>query len=52
MIDFDELRIFVLRTPASPPIRRARLHLFDMYRYSEDYEKLYQLIIDLGGTIE
>lgn len=52
MIDFDELRIFVLCAPASPPIRRARLHLFDMYRYLEDYEKLYQLIIDLGGTIE
>lgn len=50
--DFDTLRIFVLRCPASPPIRRLRLSLFDRYRYEEDYENLYKLITDLGGTIE
>lgn len=52
MVNLDELRIIVLRAPASPPIRRARLHLFDLYRYMEDYEKLYKLITDIGGTIE
>lgn len=52
MIDLDKLRIIILRMPASPPVRRARLHLFDIYRYAEDYDKLYQLIIDIGGTIE
>ena len=52
MTDLDKLRIIVLRMPASPPVRRARLHLFDIYRYAEDYDKLYQLIIDIGGTIE
>ena len=52
MFDLDSLRIFILRAPASPPIRRARLHLFDTYRYAEDYEKIYNLIIDLGGKIE
>lgn len=50
--DFDTLRIFVLRCPASPPIRRLRLSLFDRYRYEEDYESLYKMIIDLGGIIE
>ena len=51
-MNLDELRIFILHAPASPPIRRARLHLFDLYRYSEDYEKIYNLINDLGGIIE
>ena len=52
MFDFDKLRIFVLHAPASQPIRKMRLYLFDMYRYAEEYEKIYQLIEDLGGTIE
>lgn len=52
MFNFDELRIFIMRAPASPPIRKIRLYLFDMYRYAEDYEKIYKLVTDLGGTIE
>lgn len=50
--DFDEMRIFILHAPASPPIRRLRLQLFDLYRYMEDYEKLYEMVIELGGKIE
>ena len=52
MFNLDELRIFILRAPASPPIRRARLHLFDLYRYAEDYEKIYNLINDIGCKVE
>ena len=50
--DFDTLRVFVLHCPASPPVRRLRLALFDLYRYEEDYENLYKLVINLGGVIE
>jgi hypothetical protein len=50
--DIDVLRAFVLHCPASPPIRRLRLSLFDRYRYEEDYEAIYQFITDLGGIIE
>lgn len=50
--DFNEMRLFVLHAPASIPIRRLRLQLFDLYRYAEDYEKLYEMITMLGGTIE
>ena len=50
--DFEKLRTFIFKLPASPPIRRARLHLFDMYRYSEDYEQLYKYVKELGGQIE
>lgn len=50
--DFEVLRDFVRRCPASPPIKRLRLSLFDRYRYAEDYENIYKLITDLGGIIK
>lgn len=50
--DFETLRDFVLHCHGSTPIRRARLQLFDLYRYNEDYEKIYKMIIDLGGIIK
>ena len=52
MTDLDTLRDFVRKCPASPPIRNLRLTLFDNYRLAQDYEKIYQLVIDLGGIIE
>ena len=52
MTDLDALRDFVRKCPASPPIRNLRLTLFDNYRLAQDYEKIYQLVIDLGGIIE
>lgn len=52
LTDFETLRIFILNCPASPPIRKLRLTLFDNYRYAEDYEKIYKLVTDLGGIIE
>lgn len=50
--DFDEMRDFIMHLPASFPVKRLRLRLFDMYRYAEEYEKLYYFITELGGTIE
>ena len=50
--NFDEMRNFVMHLPASLPVKRLRLHLFDIYRYTEDYEKLYNFITELGGIIE
>lgn len=47
MNELDEIRIWILRQPASPSIRALRLHLFDLYRYGEDYEKIYQMVQDL-----
>lgn len=50
--DFDAMREFVAHCPASLSIKKLRLHMFDMYRYAEDYESIYKMIIDLGGIIE
>ena len=45
--NFDELRDWIKRQPASPKIKRMRVNLFDIYRYQEDYEKIYQMVQDL-----
>lgn len=50
--DFDAMREFVAHCPASLPVKKLRLRVFDMYRYAEDYEKIYTMITDLGGIIE
>ena len=47
MNELDEIRIWILRQPASRSVRTLRLHLFDLYRYGEDYEKIYQMVEDL-----
>lgn len=50
--DFESMRDFIAHLHASLPIKRYRLQLFDMYRYTEDYEKLYEFFTMLGGIIE
>lgn len=50
MNELDKIRIWILRQPASPSIRALRLHLFDLYRYNEDYEKIYQMIENLTNN--
>ena len=47
MQDLDAIRTWIAARPASMPVRKLRLHLFDLYRYAEDYEKIYSLIEDL-----
>lgn len=51
-IDLDEMRDLIERCPASRKIRSLRLHLFDLYRYAEDYESLYKIIVDIGVVVE
>lgn len=52
MTDFDAMRNW-LRTLSGPfEIRRARINIFDRYRYREDYEAIYNFIIEMGGEIE
>ena len=45
--DFDEMRDWIKRQPASIKIKHIRLYLFDMYRYQEEYEKIYAMIKEL-----
>lgn len=45
--DLDKIREWIKHQPASPKIKRMRVNLFDIYRYSEDYEKIYQMVQDL-----
>lgn len=52
IFDLDVMRSFVLHRPGAPALRRLRLWIFDKYRYEEDYEKIYALVTNLGGTIE
>lgn len=49
--NFDAMREWLKTLDGSPAIRRARIDIFDRFRYREDYEAIYQLIIDLGGVI-
>lgn len=49
MKDLDNIRAWISAQPASLPVRKLRLHLFDLYRYAEDYDKIYELINDLKG---
>lgn len=44
MKNLDEIRKWLERQPASPKIRRARLILFDRYRYTENYDGIYKMI--------
>lgn len=46
--DFEEMRKIIMRAPAtSIKVRRTRLHLFDLWRYQEEYEKIFQMIDEL-----
>ena len=48
MIDFDEIREWIKQQPAKDfNVRRARLYLFDLWRYQEEYEKILQFIEEL-----
>ena len=47
MQDLDTIRAWIAAQPASMPVRKLRLHLFDLYRYAEEYEKIHDLVEDL-----
>lgn len=52
MNDFDAMRQWLHTLSGSFEIRRARLDIFDRYRYREDYEAIYNFITEMGGEIE
>lgn len=52
MYDFNAMRDWLRSIPGSFEIRRARINIFDRYRYREDYEAIYNFIVEMGGIIE
>ena len=48
--DLDKIREWIKRQPASPKIKRMRVNLFDIYRYGEEYEKIYQMVEELTNN--
>lgn len=47
-MNLDEMREWIKQQPAKDfNIRRARLWMFDMWRYQEEYEKIFQFIEEL-----
>jgi hypothetical protein len=50
--DFDAMRNWLRSLSGSFEIRRARINIFDRYRYREDYEAIYNFIKEMGGEIE
>lgn len=50
--DFEAMRDW-LRSLSGPfEIRRARINIFDRYRYRENYEAIYNFIKEMGGEIK
>lgn len=52
MYDFDAMRDWLKSIPGDVRIRRARLICFDLKRYTENYDALYQYIEFMGGEID
>lgn len=52
MNDFEAMRQWLRTLNGSFEIRRARINIFDRYRYREDYEAIYNFITEMGGEIK
>lgn len=52
MNDFDAMRKWLQTLSGSFEIRRARINIFDRFRYREDYESIYTFIQEMGGKIK
>ena len=51
--DFEEMREWIKTLPTpNPKMTEWRLEVFDIYRYSEEYENIYDYIRGLGGEVE
>ena len=50
--DFDSMRQWLKTLPGAFEVRRARISIFDRFRYREDFEALYNFISELGGIIK
>lgn len=49
-MNLDEMREWIKQLPADFNIRHARLYLFDLWRYQEEYEKILQFIEELKAV--
>ena len=49
--EFDEMREWLKTLAGTFEIRRARISIFDRYRYLEQYDNLLDFIIEMGGMI-
>lgn len=50
--DFEGMRQWLKTLNGSFEIRRARINIFDRFRYQERYEELYNFISEMGGEIK
>lgn len=50
--DFNRMRDWLYSLSGPFEVKRARVNLFDRYRYREDYEAIYNFIIEMGGALE
>lgn len=48
--DFEAMREWLISISSNSKILKARLAIFDCYRYCEDYESIYDFISGMGGT--
>jgi len=51
MNDFDGMRQWLRRIPCKPKVLQNRLQTFDLMRYREAYEEIYQYMTLLGAKI-
>ena len=49
--DFEGMREWIMAISSNSKVLRARLNIFDAYRYSEEYEAIYDFIRGMGGSI-
>lgn len=48
MTDFEEIRNWIEQLPGSIEIKEIRLYWFDMLRYSERYDEIFEFITGMG----
>lgn len=49
--DFNGMRVWLSKISRNSRVRRARLICFDLMRYREAYDEIYQYIETMGGQI-
>ena len=49
--DFDSMRSFLYHCPGTISQRETRVALFDLLRFTEKYENIYEMVERYGGKI-
>lgn len=50
--DFDSMREWIKTLPGTDTVRDYRLHVFDLLRYGQDYEEIYEFITGLREALQ